>query len=121
MFSFIFRRSRKLAFPRSTKDRRLNTKRLPTAARPRPKTSRFDAIDAGPERRTLGLNPGVGLSRKNQENRTYPAGVTPLLLAFESAQNALVRRQHFPWPLRAHDVSRLALAARPFPTNTAGR
>jgi hypothetical protein len=42
----------------------LNTKRLPTAARPRPKTSRFDAIDAGPERRTLGLNPGVGLSKK---------------------------------------------------------
>src|ERR1700733_11215432 len=43
MFLFIFRRSRKLAFPRSTKDRRSNTKKLPTVARPRPKTSRFDA------------------------------------------------------------------------------
>src|ERR1019366_4200520 len=42
-FSFIFRRSRKLAFPRSMKDKRSNTKRLPIAARPRPRTSRFDA------------------------------------------------------------------------------
>src|SRR5450755_906002 len=34
--------SAQLAFPRSTKDRRWNTKRLPIAARLRPRTSRFD-------------------------------------------------------------------------------
>src|ERR1700724_4782429 len=62
MFSFIFRRSRKLAFPRSTKDRRSNTKRLPTAARPRLRTSRFNARAA--RQRALGRDPGVELPRR---------------------------------------------------------
>src|SRR5260370_41275236 len=92
-FSFIFRRSRKLVFPRSTKDRRSNTKRLPIAARLRPKTSRFNAKRAVSNGALSDAIREWGFREKSQQKKTefIRQEWAPLLHAFELARNALVQ------------------------------
>src|ERR1700730_7854221 len=111
MFSFIIRRSRKLAFPRSTKDRRSNTKRLPTAARPRLRTSRFNARAA--RQRALGRDPGVELPRRPKTEFTRQEWAPLLRIRIGRRMRLFDCSNLFDPFFNRHDIRRLQIAARP--------
>ena len=113
-FSFIFRRSRKLAFPRSTKDRRWNTKRLPIAAKLRPRTSRFKAGRAVSD--SALSDPIREWDLQAQLKKTECNGQERELLL--RAPTLRPRRRFGPQfsltrSFNRHDIRRLQIAARP--------
>jgi len=114
-FRSYFGRSRKLAFPRSTKDRRLNTKRLPIAARPRPRTSRFNAERVSIQ--ALSVQAGGGASRRSK-TKVHSAGVGTHSCTFLAPSNRRrtlpVRCSIFLDPFfQRHERPVLQIAARP--------